>query len=626
MRLSLRLVPSLLLLAGLHATAAADFENFITRRSDRLYDGEHEYRWVSVNAPDSFQLITNYRFDADQATGRYRLPDEFELRDCIRTVRQMGGRVLRTFVITCHRGPHPMAAYDVAADPAAPNEKALRVLDRLLQICDEEGVRLIIPLVAYNSGVRGDWKTYGDDFWTVGSAANRKFKEVVRLLVTRTNHYTGKSYLDDKAILGWQTGNELVIGNDPARRAWLHDIAAYIKSVDPRHLLIDGRNKPNDVYDQYDEFAADPHIDAVSYHTYVNLKQADTAAGTLRLIRDQLRGKTPVIVTEVAMYTKPEALRQLLDEVIAGGAVGANWWAIRFHNRDGGFYKHSDKDSQFEDLNWPGFADPDGYLPAIARERELLDILTDYAARIADAPRPPLEKSAAPVFLPAPDPGHLSWRGATGASSYDLERAADPEGPWTTVASNVTEHLVPYAPLHNDTAAALGRDYYYRASARNAAGRSAPSNVIGPLRADRLWLIDELFDSSQYSARTGNAAIDKAYAHSSYLEDVAVAKRADPALEATLAYQVPGTIRFVTFNVFAANVAPRLFALDASGGRTEVTAHSVTYDNGKRARLTADFAVEGVAGIEIVLSADAPATQAIGRVEIAWVPSPAAAP
>lgn len=608
----------LLILLLLGAGAAAASPEFITRRGDRLYEGDREYRWISVNAPDSFQLITNYAFDGDQPASRYRLPDEYELRDCVRTVRQMGGRVLRTFVITCRRGPDPMAAFDIGADPVVPNEAALRVLDRLLQICAEEGVRLMIPLVAYNSGVRGDWKTYGEDFWTVGSPANRKFKEVVRHVLTRTNSYTGRRYLDDPTILGWQTGNELVIGDAADRRAWLHDFAAYVKSLDPRHLLIDGRNKPNDVFDRYAEFAADPNIDAVSYHTYVNLPQADTPAGTLRLIREQLRGKTPVIVTEVAMYTKPDTLRALLDEVIAGGTVGANWWALRFHNRDGGFYKHSDRDSQFEDVNWPGFADPAGYLPEISRERELLGILADYAARITGTPLV-MEKPATPTFLPAADPAHLSWQGATGATSYDLERASKAEGPWTTLATGVTDHLAVHTPLYNDTTAEIGRSYFYRVTARNAAGRSAPSHAVGPVRTERHWLVDDLFDTTQADPRTVNLAIDKAYAHTAYLEDIAVARRADPARAATLVYHVPGAIHHVTATVFHAEVAPRLFAIDAQGRRTEIAVRLTPYDGGKRARLAADLGTP-TATIELVLAAAAAPKQALGRVELAWTP------
>ncbi len=601
------------------APAADVFEHFVTRRGDQLFDGEREYRWVSVNAPDSFQIISNYVFDGEYPATRYRLPNEYELRDCVRSVRQMGGRVLRTFVITCSRGPAPYAAFDVSTNPAKPNEEAMRVLDRLLQICNEEGVRLMIPLVAYNSGVRGDWKTYGEDFWNVGSPANESFKDVVRQVLTRTNVFTGKSYLEDKAIIGWHTGNELVIGDDPARREWLHDFAAYVKSIDRNHLLIDGRNRPTDVFGKYDEFAADPNIDAVSYHTYVNLPEADSPAGTLRLIREQLRGKIPLIVTEVAMYTKPDTLRTLLDEVIEGGTVGVNWWAMRFRNRDGGFYKHSDKDSQFEDLNWPGFANPLGGVKEIERERVLWEILTDYAGRIAGVEPAPIEKPEAPVFLPPRDVGHLTWQGSTGATGYDVQRAPAKDGPWTTLTENLPDNLVAYAPQYCDETAEVGGTYFYRVIARNAAGASAPSNVVGPLQPDRRWRVDELFDDSKWDEATTNVRIDQAYAHTAYLEDIALVRRAEVTKPAKLVYMVPGALRGFSLNVFEAQVTPKFFVRNEGGARTEVTPEVVAYNQGKRARFSAELPNEKAGTLEIELSAEASAEQAIGRVEISWI-------
>jgi len=612
--------PAAFLATAFTPARAETLTQFVTREGDRFVEGSREFRYVSVNMPDSFQLITNYRFDTEQPAGRYRLPNEFELRDCVHSVRQLGGRVIRTFVITCGPEPHPALAFDVSRLPVVPNESALQVLDRLLQICHEEGVRLIVPLVAYNSNVRGDVTTYGADFWNVGSPGNLAFKDMLRQLLTRTNAFTGRRYLDDPAILAWQTGNELVIGDDPARRAWLRDIAAYIKSIDPRHLLIDGRNKPNDVFDRYEEFADDPNIDAVSYHTYVNLPQADTPAGTLRLIRNQLRGRKPLLVTEVAMYTKPAALRALLDEVIADGTVGANWWALRFRNRDGGFYKHSDRNSQFEDLNWPGFADPENYLPEIAREREVLGILRDYASRITDTPAPAVEIPDAPRLLPAADVGHLTWQGSTGATDYDVQRAMTADGPWTTLARGVQDHLIVYAPLFCDTTAEVGRTYFYRVLARNSAGTSQPSNTLGPLTPDRCWLVDELFDGGQLAPDSKNVRIEKAYAHSAYLEDIALAGREDPAQLASLVYRVPGALREITFNVFAATIPPRVFLHDAHGARMELKPNVTAYDKGRRARFQLALDEPRTGSVEIELSADADAAQAIGRVELAYLP------
>jgi mannan endo-1,4-beta-mannosidase len=592
---------------------------FVTRAHDKLHEGDQEFRFVSVNLPDILQVITNNVFDGDRET-RLRLPDEFELRDGVRTVRQLGGRVLRTFVITCRQEPHPAYMFAVGGGRVEPNEDALRVFDRLLQICHEERVRVLVPLVAYNSPWRGDWRTYGEDFWQVGSAGNRKFKRMLELLLGRTNTLTGVPYRDDPAILGWQTGNELVIGDSAERRAWLHDIAAFLKRLAPNHLAIDGRNKPADLWGSYDEFAADPNIDAVSYHTYVNLPHADTPAGTLRLLREMTRGKIPLLITEIAMYTSPAALRRLLDELLANGTAGAQWWSVRFHNRDGGFYKHSDRNSQFEDLNWPGFADPNNFLPEVTRERELLTVVAEYAARIQGRSRAtPIERPVPPVMLPARDVGHLSWRGSTGAHAYELQRATSPEGPWQTLQRDATDHLVVCAPLYCDTTAEESRSYFYRTIARSDAGDSAPSNTIGPIVVDRCWFVDELFDLSRANIATHNIRVAKSYAHSAYLEDIAVAVRDALDAPAVLAYRVPGALRFFTCTVFDAGVSPQFFVRRAGDkSRTEVTPTVTRYDEGRRARYTAELDSDAGDTLEIALSAEASPRQAIGRVELAF--------
>lgn len=602
--------------AAVAAPPPEPLAHFITRVGDQLHDGSSEFRFVSINLPDILQIITHYQFDGDYATSRYRLPNEFELRDGVRTARQMGGRVIRTFTITTRSGPSPHHMFDVAPLPVVPNEAALRVIDRLLQVCHEEGVRLIIPLIAYNSQIRGDPSTYGEDFWVIGSPANRRFKSMVTQLLGRTNHYTGVPYRDDPAILAWQTGNELVIGDDPARRAWLHDFAAFLKALDPNHLVIDGRNRPADVYPRYEEFLVDENLDAVSYHTYRNLPEADTPRATLRLIRELTRGRKPLLVTEIAMHTPPDTLRELLAELIGNGTVGANWWALRFHNRDGGFYKHSDKQSQFEDLNWPGFASAPGLPGEIARERELLGILSAYAWRIQGRTAPPPVAPAAPHLLPIPDVGHISWQGSTGASHYTVQRAETPAGPWRDLADNLGDHLIANAAQFCDRTALLGGVYHYRVIAHNHAGASPPSAASAPVAVDRLWLIDELFDLRLAAPDSHNLRVEQAYAHTSYLEDLAVALRADPTQPAELVYRLPRAMREFTATIFDADTPPRVFLLEADDTRREVQPMMASYDGGKRRRLS--LRLDGdVRALAIQLSAAASPTQAIGRVEIA---------
>lgn len=66
-------------------------------------------------------------------------------------------------------------------------------------------------------------------------------------------------------------------------------------------------------------------------------------------------------------------------------------------------------------------------------------------------------------------------------------------------------------PLWSDTTAEPGRSYFYRAVARNASGRSAPSNTVGPVRVERVCLADELQDLSRAQSHSGGLQLDNAY-------------------------------------------------------------------------------------------------------------------
>ena len=90
-----------LLIASLIAcgTVAAqnDMRYFITRSGDKLMEGKKEYRFISFNIPNLHLIEDNMAFEA---TNEWRFPDEFEITDALQTVKQMGGRVARTYVIS----------------------------------------------------------------------------------------------------------------------------------------------------------------------------------------------------------------------------------------------------------------------------------------------------------------------------------------------------------------------------------------------------------------------------------------------------------------------------------------------------------------------------------------------
>lgn len=63
-------------------------------------EGENEYRFISFNIPNLHFIEDNFPFDE---TNPWRLPNEFEIRDALKTVKQMNGKVVRTYVITVRR-------------------------------------------------------------------------------------------------------------------------------------------------------------------------------------------------------------------------------------------------------------------------------------------------------------------------------------------------------------------------------------------------------------------------------------------------------------------------------------------------------------------------------------------
>ena len=136
----------------------------------------------------------------------------------------------------------------------------------MLKEANEQGVRVIVPFVdqwswwggiAEYAGFRG--KT-ADAFWTDPQVI-ADFEQTIAYVLNRRNTLTGVVYKDDPAVLAWETGNEL--SNPPE---WRRDIAAYIKSIDPRHLVIDGLHAGSRgiALDALD----DPNIDIISTHHY----------------------------------------------------------------------------------------------------------------------------------------------------------------------------------------------------------------------------------------------------------------------------------------------------------------------------------------------------------------------
>ena len=70
----------------------------------------------------------------------------------------------------------------------------------------------------------------------------RLYREHIEKLATRRNTITGVLYRDDPTIFGWELMNEaqVITGRWAERRAWFAEMSAYLKSLDPNHMITPG--------------------------------------------------------------------------------------------------------------------------------------------------------------------------------------------------------------------------------------------------------------------------------------------------------------------------------------------------------------------------------------------------
>ncbi|MBX3432509.1 MAG: hypothetical protein KF847_04235 [Pirellulales bacterium] len=516
------------------AAEGPEFEHFVTVCEGRFFDGERRLRFVSWNIPNLIAIEDALDFLGESP---WRWPDEFEIADALESVRQLGGGVARTYVITVRRQGSDMGEHVHVLAPGRFNEEAFVALDRALAIAAEKRVRIILPLVDnwhWMGGIdeyaafRGKQKKA---FWTDRQIID-DFKATIRHVVTRRNTVNGIMYRNDKTIFGWETGNEL-----DAPPEWTAEIAAYLKELDPNHLVIDGRSLHGVPVGSLD----DPNLDAVTTHHYPGpgvdmVEQIRAGAGLAR-------GKKAYFVGEIGFIPVGEA-RRVLATVIEEDVAGALYWSLRFHRREGGFYWHDEPlgANLFKAYHWPGFASGDLY-----EERPLLETLADAARRISDADLPALTAPAAARLLPIEHPGRISWQGSAGASGYDVQRATAAGGPWLTIGGHVSDAAVQYRPLFCDATVRPGRAYYYRVIARGAGGESAPSNIVGPVRVDHRLLVDELADESLRAGTTGPATFRSDRARRAQ-EDM---HRVELGPDGTIEYRLPNPVESVAAWLFA---------------------------------------------------------------------------
>ena len=509
---------------------SGQFEHFITTKADKLMDGDKELRFVSYNIPNLHYIEDYFQFDSPNP---WRLPTEFEIRDALKAIKMDGGKVVRIYTLSVRREGESKNIIRHVEGPGKFNEKAFITLDKVLQIANEEGIRLIIAFVDnwWWWGGRAEYAAFrgktADEFWTDPQLIS-DFKKTISFLLNRKNTYTSVLYKDDKAVLGWETGNEL-----HATYSWQNEIAGYVKSIDKNHLVLEGTSAGLLTEQEVDN----PNFDVLSTHYYAPIQWA--IPGVLKN-RELTKGKKPYFVGEFG-YRNPNDAKTLVDTVIDNHISGIMIWSMRFHNRDGGFYQHGENYGSGS-YRFPGFESGNNY-----HEKEIMDFMRLSAYRINGADMPPLPVPDPPVIKDIADVYDISWLGSTGASMYLIQRETAGMDIWETIADNVSDADVIFSPLYDDKTAELGKSYFYRVIAKNSSGASTPSNEFGPVDVTYKKFIDEFADSTNFVEKNGSLEFVK-------YQDIVKAKEDNNRLkggkDSFIIYQIPESMDSIKVEVF----------------------------------------------------------------------------
>ena len=543
------------------ATVSAQFRSFVTVKADRLMDGDQELRFVSFNIPNLHYIEDNQEFTNPSP---WRPADEFEIRDALTAIKHMGGKVVRLYTPSVRKAKDDPGIIRHVNGPGIFDEEAFKAYDKVLQVANEIGVRVIIPFVDnwwWWGGVADYARFSGkpkEAFWT-DSVVIVDFKKTIAFMVNRVNTYTGVPFKEDKALLGWETGNELEVGT----YAWTQEIAAYVKGLDKNHLLIEGTHSQV----LLDESITDPNIDVLSTHYY---RPASPMIKLMLDARAKSKGRKPYFVGEFG-FMPADSMRLVLDSVITSGMSGILLWSMRQHNRDGGFYYHGAA------YRWPGFVSGGFW-----RELDVIRLFRAKAFHIGGVPEPPAPAPLPPTLLRVETPYKISWQGSTGASSYVVERGTRWLlffWRWSVIDSNASDADLGYRPLFADTAAIPGVSYTYRVRARNASGISEPSEASAAIRAPYRILVDEFANDAKMAERSSGVSFVIGRDASRAKEDWS---RAEGKTGDYILYRLPDIITSVQLDAFFTSAQQEttivFFSGPTSDARIPLPARAEVYD------------------------------------------------
>lgn len=263
--------------------------NFITVKNGVFLNKGEAYRFVGTNFWYGAYLGREGAFGGD----RDRLTTELDL------LIENGITNLRIL------GASEEASFENALKPAilkkdgSLDESILVGLDYLLDEMEKRNMKAVIFLNNYwewSGGMStynawygdgpaidpadGDWEAfmkYSARFYKNEAAQNR-YKAHIKMLIERVNTVNQMVYKNDPTIMAWQLANEprpgrgaSSIADIPVYIDWIDKTAAFIKAIDPNHLVSSGSEGKAGSLDSLAVFEAahkTPNIDYLTFHIW----------------------------------------------------------------------------------------------------------------------------------------------------------------------------------------------------------------------------------------------------------------------------------------------------------------------------------------------------------------------
>lgn len=473
--------------------SAASFEHFITREGHQLFDGDAAFRFAGIHAPELHRIENDVRGTCPhdpRGWGQYfKWPTAEEQENWIKALVRTGHKAMRIYVLSvatpydkqCERETHILPPTTPNGPPQL-NEKAMQVYDRMIALADKHNLRLILPLIDH-------WQWWGGreqlaDFYAedenalydVNSKTYEAYQSIIRQVINRKNTLTGRFYHQEKAIMAWETGNELKLSN----QAFVTQTAALIKGLAPKQLVVDG------TYLKINQFALDdPNVDIISNHFYTVNENNNPEQVKKDLLA--IAGKKAYLIGEFGLKDAA-SLEDIMQtavhyELNGAKAVGAFIWGFRGHRSEGGFYWHKEYTNHYS-YHLPGFPEGDSN-----EEQEIVDLVrTAQAQMLGQSKPPPLPIPEAPILRPIKGNLVINWMGAPVGRYYRIEQSEKAPAwqiwkrwmPWEVIGDDISDGMNEYNPAVHDLFVSEelpAGNYRFRVYAKNESGVSKPSNI-----------------------------------------------------------------------------------------------------------------------------------------------------